>query len=112
VKTLVRLPPTAVSAVTITTAIRAAIRPYSIAVAPSSFFIKFVNSVNILNSPMWLFGNNTKEKLQNTYPEIARLSPGGLLVSHLGHLGRRDMLRVRDGAQSGCRQSDSLRRHK
>src|SRR5580704_5829080 len=80
-KTLVRLPPTAVSAVTITTAIRAAIRPYSIAVAPSSFFIKFVNLVNILNSPMWLFGNNTKEKLQNTYPEIARLSPGGLLVS-------------------------------
>jgi hypothetical protein len=43
----VRLVPTVPSTVTAATAIRAAIRPYSIAVAPSSFFKSFVKVANI-----------------------------------------------------------------
>src|SRR3977135_4180738 len=48
----VRLVPTVPSTVTAATAIRAAIRPYSIAVAPSSFFKSLVKIANIPGPPL------------------------------------------------------------
>jgi hypothetical protein len=46
-KVEVRFVPTVPSTVTAATAIRAAIRPYSIAVAPLSFLKRFINPANI-----------------------------------------------------------------
>src|SRR5437868_14862530 len=48
----VRLVPTVPSTVTAATAIRAAIRPYSIAVAPFSFFKSLVKIANIPGPPL------------------------------------------------------------
>ena len=50
VKVVERLVPTAVTPVMITTAIRAAIRPYSMAVAPRSFLAK-ANILAYINPP-------------------------------------------------------------